>query len=340
MSHTKTYNRAEAIACMDRLSAEGRNFIFIIDYAGQHAFVQPIDEVDSRECLFCFNAITNVPHEPSHSNIPIEWHVTPPTEADYRMRFDRVKAELLAGNSYLVNLTCKMPVHTNASLHDLFMQSVAPYRLWLKDRMVCFSPESFVKMSHGVIASYPMKGTIDAALPNASELLIRNTKEAAEHATIVDLIRNDLSMVADHVRVSRYRYIDCLQTNKGKLLQTSSEIQGNVLPEYRNRIGSLLFRLLPAGSITGAPKKKTCQIIADAEGYDREFYTGVMGCWHNGVLDSGVMIRFVDKYDGQLFFKAGGGITARSNWQDEYREVIQKAYVASPTIGQQKRTET
>ena len=75
-----------------------------------------------------------------------------------------------------------------------------------------------------------MKGTIDASIPSAAQLLMNDPKEAAEHATIVDLIRNDLSMVANQVSVSRYRYIDTLQTNQGAILQTSSEIQG-VLPE-------------------------------------------------------------------------------------------------------------
>lgn len=70
-----------------------------------------------------------------------------------------------------------------------------------------------------------MKGTLDASLPSAVRQLMDDPKEAAEHATIVDLIRNDLSIVADRVSVSRYRYIDKLQTNRGTILQTSSEIQ-------------------------------------------------------------------------------------------------------------------
>lgn len=72
-----------------------------------------------------------------------------------------------------------------------------------------------------------MKGTLDASLPSAVRQLMDDPKEAAEHATIVDLIRNDLSIVADRVSVSRYRYIDELQTNRGTILQTSSEIPRN-----------------------------------------------------------------------------------------------------------------
>ena len=155
----------------------------------------------------------------------------------------------------------------------------------------------------------------------------RVAKEAAEHATIVDLIRNDLSMVSEHVTVASYRYIDRLQTNKGPILQTSSEICGMLPGDYTKRLGDILFSLLPAGSITGAPKPRTMQIIAEAEGYERGFYTGVMGCYADGRLDSAVMIRFIEQEDGQLYFKAGGGITAQSRWESEYNEVIQKIYV-------------
>ena len=173
-----------------------------------------------------------------------------------------------------------------------------------------------------------MKGTIAATVPHASKTLLDNRKEAAEHATIVDLIRNDLSMIASKVSVSRYRYIDHLATNKGQILQTSSEITGQLAANYREEIGSLLFRLLPAGSITGAPKRRTMEIIHEAEGYERDFYTGVMGCYSNGALDSAVMIRFIDEDEqGHYYYKAGGGITAQSNNNDEYNEVIEKVYV-------------
>lgn len=171
-----------------------------------------------------------------------------------------MKRNLLGGNSYLTNLTCKVPLRTNLTLKDVFLHAHALYKLWLKDRFVCFSPEIFVRMEEGRIKSFPMKGTIDAALPHAESILLDDAKEAAEHATIVDLIRNDISMVSEHVTVTSYRYIDRLQTNKGAILQTSSEICGTLPDDYTERLGDILFRLLPAGSITGAPKPRTMQI--------------------------------------------------------------------------------
>ena len=217
------------------------------------------------------------------------------------------------------------------SFDDIFLRAKGKYKILVRTdngkQFVCFSPESFVLIKNGKIYSYPMKGTLDASLPNAEEVLMNDEKEAAEHATIVDLIRNDLSRVAERVRVDRYRYIDVLHTNKGDILQTSSEISGKLPSDYHKRIGDILAAMLPAGSITGAPKDKTVQIIHEAEGYDRGFYTGIMGIYDNGMLNSAVMIRFMEKDGEGIFFKAGGGITSKSDCRKEFEEVLQKVYL-------------
>lgn len=323
----KALDKETAIARMNTFGRNGTPFLFVIDYMQEHSHVEPLDGIDASVCLYQFRGTGNAPDAGARYAGTIDWEFTPPAPADYRRSFDTVRRNLLGGNSYLTNLTCKVPLRTNLTLKDVFLHSHALYKLWLKDRFVCFSPEIFVRMEEGRIKSFPMKGTIDATLPHAESILLDDAKEAAEHATIVDLIRNDLSMVSEHVTVASYRYIDRLQTNKGPILQTSSEICGMLPGDYTKRLGDILFSLLPAGSITGAPKPRTMQIIAEAEGYERGFYTGVMGCYADGRLDSAVMIRFIEQEDGQLYFKAGGGITAQSRWESEYNEVIQKIYV-------------
>ena len=112
--------------------------------------------------------------------------------------------------------------------------------------------------------------------------------------------------MADDVKVDRYRYIDILHTNKGDILQTSSEISGRLPANYMKHLGDILESQLPAGSITGAPKDKTMQIIHEAEGYERGFYTGIMGICQNGELNSAVMIRFLEQGTDGMYFKAGG----------------------------------
>ena len=320
------YNREEARQRMNNLAMQGVPFLFIIDYEGKRAVVEPENEVNANELRYCFNGKGNATQTAKPANKDIEWRIEPPTEAEYQHSFNIVRNAMLAGNSYLANLTCRIGLRTNLSLTDLYNAAEARYRLWMKDKLVCFSPETFVKIVQGEISSYPMKGTAEDVSPSSAEQLLANEKEAAEHATIVDLIRNDLSMVANDVHVERYRYVERLNTHRGPLLQTSSEIRGRLMPHLMQRPGDVIFSQLPAGSITGAPKKKTVEIIAEAENYHRDFYTGVMGRWDNGQLDSAVMIRFVDLQQGNLYFKAGGGITAKSNWKDEYHEVIEKVY--------------
>ena len=120
---------------------------------------------------------------------------------------------------------------------------------------------------------------------------------------------------------------DILHTNKGDILQTSSEISGRLPDDYMNHLGDILAAQLPAGSITGAPKDKTMQIIHKAEGYGRGFYTGIMGICQNGELNSAVMIRFIEQEAYGMYFKAGGGITSKSDCRKEFQEMLQKIYL-------------
>lgn len=323
----QTYNRPEAIERINTLSRERKPFFFLIDYAQERNYVEETSRIDAASCLYDLNGQTNCLSRPTAETKSVEWNAFPPSPATYRKSFDIVQRHILKGNSYLVNLTCRVPVSTNLTLREIFFRSKALYKLWLKDQLVCFSPEIFVRIADGHIRSYPMKGTIEATQPDACRRLMDDPKEAAEHATIVDLIRNDLSMVARQVHVARYRYCDRLETNKGPVLQTSSEICGTLPADYPAHLGDILFRLLPAGSITGAPKPMTQRIIAEAEDYERGYYTGIMGIADGERLDSAVMIRLVEQTDGQLYYKAGGGITARSDWKLEYDEMIQKIYV-------------
>ncbi len=111
------------------------------------------------------------------------------------------------------------------------------------------------------------------------------------------------------------------------MLQMSSEITGKLMPDYHENLGDLVARLLPAGSISGAPKKKTVDIIKTAENYDRGYYTGIFGVFDGENLESCVLIRYLEQQNEQLIFKSGGGITFQSNCQQEYEELVKKVYV-------------
>jgi para-aminobenzoate synthetase component 1 len=242
----------------------------------------------------------------------------------YQKMFDQVLQAINYGNSFLVNLTTSTPININSSLEQIFYTVNSKYACWLENEFVSFSPETFITIKEGMIRSYPMKGTIDATIPNAKNILLHDQKEIAEHATIVDLIRNDLSLVATNVSVSKYRVYEEIRTNNGLIGQVSSEISGTLPENYREQIGDMLFKLLPAGSVSGAPKQKTMEIIKSVEIQDRGYYTGIAGYFDGNNLDSCVLIRYIDNNN---LYKSGGGITFNSNVVDEYHEMINKVYV-------------
>lgn len=251
----------------------------------------------------------------------------PPDRERYHQAFNHVIEQIHYGNSFLLNLTMPTEVETNYSLLDIFTHSRASFKLYQENKLVVFSPERFIKIEGRTISSNPMKGTMDAGIPGAYQMLVSDPKEDAEHNTIVDLIRNDLSTVASNVRVKRFKYIEKIKTNQGQLLQMSSEIAGKLPVDFSKTLGDMLFRMLPAGSISGAPKNKTIEIIREVEDYERGFYTGIFGYFDGKNLDSAVAIRYMERKGEKLIFKSGGGITFQSDWKREYDEMQKKVYV-------------
>ncbi len=246
---------------------------------------------------------------------------------EYDKAFGQIIHHIKRGDSYLLNLTFPTKIETNLTLSEIFKFSQAPFKLFFHDQFVSFSPEIFIRIRGGKIFSYPMKGTINAAIPDAEEKILSDEKEFFEHNTIVDLIRNDLAMVSSDITVKRFRYIDHIRTNRQELLQVSSEIVGNLSEDHLTRLGEIIFTLLPAGSVTGAPKERTVEIIRSVETADRGFYTGIFGYFDGINLESAVAIRFIEKVNDTLYFRSGGGITALSDVRKEYDELIQKVYV-------------
>lgn len=325
-------NRLEIINNMNTLGRLGVPFLFILDFDMSKGWVIPQDEINSSRFKFSISNHSSFPTLYSPLPTPLTPQAfslkkRPISFQEYSNKFEAVIRHIHHGNSYLLNLSAMTPIMSNWSLEEIFSGSFAKYKLFVPQQFVCFSPETFVKVTDGRISSYPMKGTIDANILNAEELILNDYKEWAEHNTIVDLIRNDLSQVAKRVRVERYRYIEKIYTHEKELLQVSSEITGDLLSDFARHLGDIFAKLLPAGSISGAPKKKTVEIIKEVENYNRYFYTGVFGFFDGQNLDSAVMIRFIEQKGKDLIFKSGGGITAFSQVNSEYQELIDKVYV-------------
>jgi para-aminobenzoate synthetase component 1 len=316
----------EFTAQMNTWGREKVPFLFIVDFEMKKPILFQIDKVDPTDILFDINDFSNGKEiVKEHGKVHLD--KKPVTIEEYRKKFDKVYDHLNYGDSYLTNLTVKTAIAPEQSLKELFYLTRAKYKLYFKDQFLVFSPEIFVQIRNGRIFSFPMKGTIDASVTDAARTILNDKKELAEHVTIVDLIRNDLSQVADHVRVNKFRYVEEINTNDKKLLQVSSEICGELTSDYTDRLGNIIVALLPAGSVTGAPKPKTVDIIKSAEMEERGYYTGVFGYFDGVKLDSGVMIRFIEKENGALVYRSGGGITTQSDVEKEYQEIIDKVYV-------------
>jgi para-aminobenzoate synthetase component 1 len=312
----------ELIPKMDQWGISGKPFVFFVDYKREKAWMGSEQEAQEYGIKMEFH------NKPVNTKIPkVHFHKNPLQFEEYEQIFCKVQKQLAAGNSFLVNLTFETSIECNLDLDEIFSLANANYKLLVPNSFVVFSPESFIQIDENQqIKSFPMKGTRTVSNSSENELIL-DMKEQAEHATIVDLIRNDLSQISYPIQVEKYKYIDRIKTNNGDLHQMSSIICGQLMPAFHGKIGSILNQLLPAGSITGAPKSKTLEIIQDTETYVRGFYTGIMGRFDGKKLDSGVMIRFIEKRNEQFFFKSGGGITAFSNVNKEYEELIQKIYL-------------
>ena len=322
---------------------DGRPFLFLVDFETQKPFCCPLGDLEKEGIYFSIHGQSNDNKNAfAQDNIAISFK--PMSFQDYSQAFHLVQKYLNAGDTYLINLCYSTPIslrfdsnmvsnhkeninsHTSI-INSLFLNTQAPYKLLFKDQFTLFSPECFVRTQNGHIFSYPMKGTIDANIPDAAKIIMTDKKEIWEHNTIVDLIRNDLAMVSSNIEVTKYRFITEVHSHRNDLLQVSSEIRGELNKNWHDNIGDILCALLPAGSISGAPKKRTLEIIREAEKEDRGYFTGVFGIFDGKELDSAVNIRYVEKTKSGLQFRSGGGITAMSKAKAEYEEMVNKVYV-------------
>lgn len=308
---------------MERLSTLASSktpFLFYTDFEATQTHVYTLDELADEDIEFDFAHQTYIVHQQTLQTFPLDFQ-------SYKKGFDRIIEKIRSGETYLLNYTCQTPIKTSLSLHEIFECANAPFKLRVKDEFVCFSPERFIQIKDGHIYTYPMKGTIDASLPEAEEKILDDAKEMAEHIMVVDLLRNDLSMVAKDVKVNRFRYIDKIRAGEKELLQVSSQIQGRLEDDWETNLSSILQTLLPAGSISGAPKKSTLKIIKEVESYQRGYFSGVFGYYDGKEFDSAVMIRFIENTPDGLVYKSGGGITLESDAACEYQEMQDKIYL-------------
>lgn len=255
-------------------------------------------------------------------------------EAAYTAGVDRIREYIRAGDTYQVNLSTRRTLPLHAAPEKVYETirrvNPSPYMGLFRlpgFTLVCGSPELLVRVRDGRIESRPIAGTRprgetperDAAL--AAELLA-NGKENAEHLMLVDLLRNDLGRVSAPGSVSVPEYMTIERYSH--VMHLVSHVIGTPLPEAT--AWDIVASVFPGGTITGAPKVRTMEIIEELEPVRRAFYTGSAG-WisGDGEMALNIVIRTLHAQDGLAHVQAGAGVVADSDPVREYRESLNKA---------------
>jgi len=254
-------------------------------------------------------------------------------QAAFEQAVRQVQAYISAGDTYQVNLSTRLevpPVDPALAYAALRQANPSPYMGLLRlpmGTLACGSPELLVEVIGGRIASRPIAGTrprgADAAADEAwAQELTGDTKERAEHLMLVDLLRNDVGRVAapgsvhvpEFMAVERYSHV----------MHLVSQVEGRLAAGAG--AADVVRALFPGGTITGAPKVRTMQVIAELEPVARGFYTGSLG-WigANGDLCLNIIIRSLWTIGGRSFIQAGAGIVADSRPTREHAESWRKA---------------
>jgi len=254
---------------------------------------------------------------------------------DYADRVGRIRALIAAGDTYQVNYTFRLRGAFHGSPPALYRRlchaqqaAFCAYLDFGEGVVVSASPELFFRWGGGELELRPMKGTrprgrwLEEDREQARELAA-SPKDRAENLMIVDLLRNDAGRIAEFgsVRVERMFEVEPYPT----VLQMTSTVRARTPPE--TRLADVFRALFPCGSITGAPKVRTSQIIAELEASPRGVYTGAIGFVSPGEAAFSVAIRtlLIDRATGEAELGVGSGVTYDSTAADEYRECLSKA---------------
>lgn len=256
-------------------------------------------------------------------------------KSQYNQAFQQIIDYIRAGDCYQVNLTQAFTAQADGDLlsvaKEFWHLTNAPYAGYLKLKnfeLLSCSPELFIEFeAERVIKTRPIKGTMPRYLSDSKKdeqsknILKHSKKDQAENVMIVDLLRNDLSVYAEigSVKTNQLFEIESFQQVHHMVSEIQATLKANMHPLH------ILLDALPGGSITGAPKIRAMQIIAELEQHPRGAYCGSLGYFNlNGTGSWNILIRSIQKYQHDLSLWAGGGITIASNQDAEYQECLDK----------------
>ena len=264
------------------------------------------------------------------------------TKEEYLKRILKAKEYISKGDIYQVNLSqrfsadCEIPPFNIYSI--LRSINPAPFGAYLNFgdvQIASASPERFIKVENGNIQTRPIKGTRPRGRNGYMDRVLRqelsaSVKDRAENLMIVDLERNDLGRICDYgsVRVSEFMICEEFPT----VFHLTSTIEGKLKAGVD--AVDVLLNCFPGGSITGAPKIRSMEIIEELENVKRSIYTGAVGyIGFNGDMDTSIVIRTFISKKNKLYFNVGGGIVYDSVPENEYDETLHKARALMDAIG-------
>ena len=268
-------------------------------------------------------------------DLPSKWREQTSAE-DYEKAISQIHHHLRQGDTYQVNYTVQLKQDLSANPFAIYNRMVveqeAGYNAYVEhDEMavISMSPELFFEQNNRELTTRPMKGTTQRGVTDQEDLaqaswLEQDPKNRSENMMIVDLLRNDMNRISEvgSEHVERLCQVEQYST----VWQMTSTIKSQLRPDVD--LVAIFRSLFPCGSITGAPKIATMDIIKDLEPQPRGVYCGTIGLLlPNGRRIFNVAIRTIQLYKGQAIYGVGGGITWDSTWESEYREVHQKAAV-------------
>lgn len=246
----------------------------------------------------------------------------------------RAKEHIREGDIFQIVLSNRLDADFEGSLLDTYRvlraTNPSPYMFYFSSadiELAGASPETLVKLEDGVLHTFPLAGTrARGATPEEDELLetelLADEKELAEHDMLVDLGRNDLGRISEFGSVEVENYHQVLKFSH--VMHIGSTVRGVIRPECDAL--DALSSVLPAGTLSGAPKIRAAQIINDLENCKRGIYGGAVGYIDlSGNMDVCIAIRLAFKRNGRLFVRSGAGIVADSVPERENRECINKA---------------
>ncbi|MBU8908453.1 anthranilate synthase component I [Desertibacillus haloalkaliphilus] len=256
------------------------------------------------------------------------------TETQFAEAVKRVKAYIASGDVFQVNLSVRQarplqtePLHIYEKLREINPSPYMGYFHTPDFQLVSGSPELLVKKDGNEVSTRPIAGTRSRGKDadedeRLAKTLIENEKERAEHVMLVDLERNDLGRVCKYgsVEVNELMVIE----KYSHVMHIVSNVRGELAPE--NDAYDIIAATFPGGTITGAPKVRTMEIIEELEPVRRGVYTGSIG-WigFNGDMELNIAIRTMVAKDGKAYVQAGAGIVIDSDPEAEYKESLKKA---------------